>query len=105
CGWLLALCLLLHTGLALAKPRVISLAPNVTELIYAAGGGDYMVGTVRHSDYPPAAKKLDHIGNGVEYSTEAILAKRPTLVVAWQKNMANQQLAQRLKVQDTPVIY
>ena len=38
--------------------RVISLAPHVTELIYAAGGGARLVGVVSHSDYPEAAKQV-----------------------------------------------
>jgi ABC-type Fe3+-hydroxamate transport system substrate-binding protein len=46
-----------HT-VSLAKPaqRVISLSPHVTELIFAAGAGDKIIGTVKYSDYPAAAK-------------------------------------------------
>ena len=38
--------------------RVISLAPALTEIIYHVGGGSRLVGTVEHSDYPAAARKI-----------------------------------------------
>ncbi len=44
----------------LAKPaqRIISLSPHVTEMIYVAGAGDRIIGTVKYSDYPAAAKNI-----------------------------------------------
>ena len=39
-----------------ARPRIVSLAPHLTELVYAAGGGDTLVGTVEFSDFPEAAR-------------------------------------------------
>ena len=49
----------------LAEParRVVALAPNLVELAYAAGGGAALVGAIRYSDYPPAAKKLPRVGD------------------------------------------
>jgi iron complex transport system substrate-binding protein len=72
--------------LALKAPaqRVVSLAPDLTELVYAAGAGDTMVGTSAYSDYPVAAKKLPHIGDAFRVDIERLLALRPDLVLAWQ---------------------
>ena len=49
----------------LAQParRIVSLAPHVTELIFAAGGGDRIVGTVSYSDYPPQARDIPRVGD------------------------------------------
>ena len=43
--------------------RILSLAPHVTEQLYAAGAGDAIVGTVEYSDFPEAAKKIPRIGS------------------------------------------
>lgn len=86
-------------------PRVITLAPSVTELVYAAGAGDAIVGTVLHSDYPPAARAIPRIGDGVQPNDEAILALRPTLVVAWYPTNITQSLAQRLQLLGVPLVY
>ncbi|MCW8853927.1 MAG: cobalamin-binding protein, partial [Gammaproteobacteria bacterium] len=43
--------------------RIISLAPHVTELLYAAGASDQLVGVVNYSDYPEQAKKIPQIGS------------------------------------------
>ena len=64
--------------------RIVSLAPHTTELLYAAGAGDYVVGAVDYSDYPEAAKALPRVGSGAALDLEAILALRPDLVVGWQ---------------------
>jgi len=64
--------------------RIISLAPHITDLLFAAGGGDKVVGVVNYSDYPPAAKQLPIIGSYVALDFEQILALKPDLVVAWQ---------------------
>lgn len=87
------------------RPRVVTLAPNATELVYAAGAGADIVGTVLHSDYPPPARAIPRIGDGVQASEESILALRPTLVVAWYPTDANRALARRLQALDIPLIY
>ncbi|OYW20302.1 MAG: cobalamin-binding protein, partial [Burkholderiales bacterium 12-64-5] len=43
--------------------RIVSLAPHVTELLYAAGAGGKLVGAVEYSDYPPAAQALPRVGS------------------------------------------
>ncbi|MGH8370891.1 MAG: ABC transporter substrate-binding protein, partial [Gammaproteobacteria bacterium] len=72
--------------LTLAAPatRIVSLAPDLTELVYAAGAGETLVGASAYSDYPAAAKQLPHIGDAFRVDTERLLALRPDLVLAWQ---------------------
>jgi iron complex transport system substrate-binding protein len=63
--------------------RIVSLAPSLTELAYAAGAGDAMVGTVEYSDYPAAARGLPRVGDAWSVDAEAVLALRPDLVLSW----------------------
>lgn len=64
--------------------RIVSLAPNVTELLFAAGAGNRVVGAVDFSDFPAAALKLERVGGAAALDIERIVALRPDLVVAWQ---------------------
>jgi len=63
--------------------RIISLAPHITETLYAAGAGDNIIATVRYSDYPPAALDIPIIGSYKEVSYESLLSMNPDLVIAW----------------------
>lgn len=67
-----------------AAQRIISLAPHITELLYAAGAGRQLVGNVDYGDYPPAAKALPKVGGYSRLDLEAILALKPDLVIAWE---------------------
>jgi iron complex transport system substrate-binding protein len=69
----------------LEKPvtRIISLAPHITELLYAAGAGDRIVGAVEYSDYPAPAQKLVRIGSAAAFDHERIAALKPDLAVVW----------------------
>jgi iron complex transport system substrate-binding protein len=71
--------------LKLGQPagRIISLAPHLTELLYAAGSGSRLVGVVRDSDYPPQARSLTLIGDAASADFERIVALQPDLVLAW----------------------
>lgn len=64
--------------------RIVSLAPHITELLFAAGAGAAVVGTSEYSDYPDAATRIARIGGGGGLDLEAIIALQPDLVVAWQ---------------------
>jgi iron complex transport system substrate-binding protein len=64
--------------------RIVSLAPHITELLFAAGAGDRVVGTVDYSDYPQAANRIARIGGYTSLNLEAIVALRPDLVIGWQ---------------------
>lgn len=70
----------------LAQPasRVITLAPNLTEMAFDIGAGRNVVATVQFSNYPPAAKRIPRIGSSDSLNLEAILKYRPQLVLAWQ---------------------
>jgi len=72
-------------AVALARPaqRIVSLAPHLTELVYAAGAGARLVGAVEYSNYPPEAKHLPRVGSDAGIDVERLLALRPDLVVAW----------------------
>lgn len=64
--------------------RIVSLAPNLTELAFAAGAGDRIVGTPEYSDYPQAALKIPRVGDAFRIDFERVLALRPDLVLAWE---------------------
>lgn len=61
--------------------RVVTLAPNLTEMVFAAGTGAKLVGTDEFSDFPPAARALPKVG-GMQPNVEKIVALRPDLVIA-----------------------
>lgn len=77
---------------AQAKERVISLAPHLTEMMYALNAGDQLVGVMRFSDYPEAAKKLPVIGDAYALNYEQIVATKPTLVLAWKGGTPEKQI-------------
>ncbi len=64
--------------------RVVTLAPFLTELVFAAGGGDRLVGVSEHSDYPPGANKLRRVAGAATIDYETILALQPDLVLLWR---------------------
>ncbi|MEY3740268.1 MAG: hypothetical protein RLZZ192_944 [Pseudomonadota bacterium] len=63
--------------------RVVTLSPHATELVFAAGGGKQIVATVSPSDYPPEARQLPRIGDGVVPNPERVAAYAPDLIVGW----------------------
>jgi len=77
-----------------AKPalRIISLAPSVTELLFAAGGGSRVVGAVNYSDFPEAAKRIPRIGSNREIDMELLISLKPDLIVAWRHNSSDRQI-------------
>ena len=64
--------------------RVISLAPSLTELLFAAGAGSNIVGVVEYSDFPEAARAIPVVGRHDLLDMERILQLNPDLIVAWQ---------------------
>ncbi|MBT8146082.1 MAG: cobalamin-binding protein, partial [Gammaproteobacteria bacterium] len=64
--------------------RIVSLAPSLTEMLFAVGAGDKVVGVVEYSDFPPAATSLPIVGRHDLLNLEAILALQPDLVVSWR---------------------
>jgi len=90
--------------LRLERPaqRIVSLAPHVTELLFAAGAGSKVVGVVAHSDYPPAAATLPQVGTHTRVDLEAVAALKPDLVIAWQSGNRDTHL-ERLTALGIPV--
>jgi iron complex transport system substrate-binding protein len=118
-GTALALCLLANQAHAsisvqddygntvtLSQParRVISMAPHATELLFAAGGGDHIVGAVSYSDYPEAAKRITRIGDNNQVDIERIAALKPDLLVVWLHGSSQRQV-QILRDMGIPLFY
>ena len=69
-------------------------------MVYAAGGGDYIVGTVTSSDFPEEARDLPRIGDGIMLNQERIVVLSPTLFVGWLRSgvaMQVERLAEPLQ--------
>ncbi len=82
---------------ALAAParRIVSLAPASTELLFRLGLGDRMVGRTHFCDFPPAARAVPDLGNGIGPNVEAVAATRPDLVLLYASE-ADRPAADRL---------
>jgi len=83
--------------------RIVSLAPNVTELLFAAGAGARIVGASAYSDHPAAARRVPRIGDAFRFDYERILALRPDLVVAWESGTPTAAIV-RLRTLGTRVV-
>ncbi len=67
--------------------RIVSLTPATTEMLFAIGAGSQVVGRDQFSDFPAQAKALSSVGGSMgQYSTEAIVALKPDLVIAGEIN-------------------
>jgi iron complex transport system substrate-binding protein len=64
-----------------AACRIVSLAPGTTAMLFAAGAGNCLVGTIAHSDEPAAAAKVPIVGDAETLDFEQLIALRPTVVV------------------------
>jgi len=63
--------------------RVVSLVPNVTEMLFAVGAGAQVVGVSNYDDFPPETKSLPRVGALLDPDTERILSLRPDLVITY----------------------
>lgn len=91
---------------SLAQParRIITLAPHIVELLFAAGAGERIVGAVEYSYFPEAAKRIPRIGDSAQLDLERIVAMKPDLIVVWQHGNAQRQLDRLLSL-GVPVYY
>jgi iron complex transport system substrate-binding protein len=87
-----------------AAQRVITLAPNLTELVFAVGGGSALVGTVTLSTFPDEAKAVPRVGDYQRFDIERILLLKPDLVLAWYHGNPGRDLAQ-LEAAGLPLYY
>lgn len=98
-------------GTALAQnttlpERVVTLAPHITEMVYAAGASQNLVGTVISSDYPLEARGLPKVGDGAaSINAEALISLKPSLVLAWQDTGAVAAVAPLLQDLGIPLMF
>jgi len=82
--------------------RIVSLAPNLTEIVYAVGAGDRLVGDTTYCDYPEAAKNVAKVGDTMNPSIERIIALKPQVVLVSTASQlevfTNQLAAQQIAV-------
>ena len=74
--------------------RVVTLAPNLAELMFAADAGDQLVGVSAYTDFPPAAAKLPVIGDAFAIDQEQLLLLKPDLLLAWDEGTPRHMLDQ-----------
>ena len=76
--------------------RIVSLAPSLTETLFAIGAEDRLVGVTTYGNYPPQAQKIPRVGSFIYPSIEAVMAKQPDLVVG-VRGGANRDIMLRMR--------
>jgi ABC-type Fe3+-hydroxamate transport system substrate-binding protein len=86
-----------------AARRVVSLLPSFTELLFAIGSGDRIVGRTTWCDWPPEARRIPSVGDGLPPNIEAVAAQRPDLVVLYRSgpNVTAAEQLERLGIRTT----
>jgi iron complex transport system substrate-binding protein len=84
--------------------RIVSLAPNITDALFAAGAGSYVVGTSRFSDHPDEAKKVPIIGDATMIDLERIVGLKPDVIVVWRSGTPAAQV-EKLSRLGIPIFY
>jgi iron complex transport system substrate-binding protein len=88
--------------LAMAAPpaRIVSLVPSATEILFAVGGQDRLVGVTDFCDFPPEARRKPSVGGMISPSLEALVALKPDVVIATSAGNRQETLAQlrRLRI-------
>ena len=81
--------------------RIVSLLPSFTEILFAIGAGERLVGRTTWCDYPPAARDVPSVGDGMPPNVEAVAARKPDLVVLYNSgpNVTAAQQLERLGIQ------
>ena len=72
--------------LSLARPatRIVTLAPNLAELVFAAGAGEQLEAVVEYSNFPARAAQIPRVGDAFRIDLERIVELNPDLVIAWK---------------------
>jgi ABC-type Fe3+-hydroxamate transport system, periplasmic component len=83
--------------------RIVSLAPSVTETLFAIGLGDRVVGVTQYCDYPPEAKERPVVSGFADVNLEAVLRQRPDLVALPVDKIRNQTNLERLGLSVLPL--
>ena len=79
------------------SPTVVSLAPHITEILFAAGAGDHLLAVDSASDFPPDALTLPRIGDALRVNPERLLQLKPDQVWAWQSGQIGPELTRQLQ--------
>jgi iron complex transport system substrate-binding protein len=82
--------------------RIVSLSPATSELVFALGLGDRLVGRTRWCDYPPDVRRVADVGDGLAPNVEAVAARKPDLVLLYA-SPANRAAAERFAALGIPV--
>jgi iron complex transport system substrate-binding protein len=82
--------------------RIISLAPNLTEVLFYVGAGEQIIGADEYSNYPEEAKSIIRVNNHAAANYELILSLKPDLVVAWESGNG-EQIIGRMKELGLPI--
>ena len=82
--------------------RVVSLSPAVTEIIFALGAGDLLVGRTDFCTYPPEAARIPSIGGISNLNIEKILSLNPDLVVSG--SMVGKKVTDQMDAMGTPMV-
>ena len=85
-------------------PRLISLSPHITEMLFSIGAGKQIIATSEYSDYPKAATKIPRVGNYLSLQIERIIALNPDYIIAWRGGSPAKDLARLQKLGFT-IIY
>lgn len=70
-------------GIPLFSQRIVTLAPAITEIVYALGKGDRIVGNTRFCDFPAAALKTPKVGGLTDFNLEVLVSLQPDLVILY----------------------
>lgn len=83
--------------------RIVSLNPTTTEILFAIGAGSKLVGRTKWDSWPDSAKYVPDVGDALRPNIEAVLAKKPDLVLLYASN-DNRTAAQQLKAAGVKVL-
>jgi iron complex transport system substrate-binding protein len=78
--------------------RIVSMAPSITEVLFAVGLEDKIVGVTKYCDYPPEARKIERVGGYLDPNYEVILRLKPDIVVLLPEHMSSQASLKELNL-------
>lgn len=77
---------------SLAYERIVSLKPNLTEILFSLGVGEKIVGVTTFCDYPPEAKKIDKVSDYMQPDLEKLISKKPDLIISSEENSQRREI-------------
>jgi len=102
-GKVIVLLILLMPAAGLFSQKVVSLAPGVTEIVFALGQGGRLVGVTKFCDYPAAANQIKKVGGFLDINMEALIALAPDIVITYPEHANKLEfLRERTKIVTVP---